>query len=382
MKGVAILGATGSIGASALAVLRQHPERFRAVALTAHRSVDALRALADRHRPALAVVSDAEVPADAGGGTRWASGRQALIEAATHPDADIVVNALVGAAGLEPTLAALEAGKRVALANKESLVCGGPLVLQAAERGGGELIPVDSEHSAIFQCLAGSRPSEVRRLIVTASGGPFRGWAPEMIACATPADALRHPTWDMGAKITIDSATLANKALEVIEAHFLFGVPYERIEAVVHPQSIIHSMVEMVDGSVLAQMGFPTMELPVLYALAYPQRLPYDCRRFDPVAAGTLTFEPVREDRFPAFALGVRAGRAGGTMPAVFNAANEVAVAEFLAGRIPFGGIADSIADALERWTGGPVRTLDDVREADAWARRAAHTYLTRLAPC
>jgi 1-deoxy-D-xylulose-5-phosphate reductoisomerase len=382
MKGVAILGATGSIGASALAVLGQHPERFRAVALTAHRSVDALRTLVARHRPSLAVVSDAEAPAESGTGTRWASGRQALIEAATHPDADIVVNALVGAAGLEPTLAALEAGKRVALANKESLVCGGPLVLQAAERGGGELIPVDSEHSAIFQCLAGARPSEVRRLIITASGGPFREWAPERIAQACAADALRHPTWDMGAKITIDSASLANKALEVIEAHFLFGVPYERIEAVVHPQSIIHSMVEMVDGSVLAQMGFPTMELPVLYALTYPERLPYDCRRFDPVAAGTLTFESVRADRFPAFALGVRAGRAGGTMPAVFNAANEVAVAEFLAGRVSFGGIADSIADALERWTGGPVRTLDDVREADAWARRAAHTYLNRLAPC
>jgi 1-deoxy-D-xylulose-5-phosphate reductoisomerase len=382
VKGVAILGATGSIGASALAVLEQHPERFRAVALTAHRSVDALRTLVHRHRPSLAVVSDAQVPADGGAGTRWAGGREALMEAATHPDADVVVNALVGAAGLEPTLAALQAGKRVALANKESLVCGGPLVLQAAERGGGELIPVDSEHSAIFQCLAGSKASEVRRLILTASGGPFRELPPELLASVTPADALRHPTWEMGAKITIDSATLANKALEVIEAHFLFGVPYERIEAVVHPQSIIHSMVEMVDGSVLAQMGFPTMELPVLYALSYPARLPYDSRRFDPVAAGTLTFEPVRGDRFPAFALGVRAGRAGGTMPAVFNAANEVAVAEFLAGRIPFGGIADSIADALDRWTGGPVRTLDDVREADAWARRAAHTYLTRLAPC
>jgi 1-deoxy-D-xylulose-5-phosphate reductoisomerase len=382
MKGVAILGATGSIGASALAVLGQHPDRFRAVALTAHRSVDALRALVDRHHPSLAVVSDAPVPEGRTGTTRWTSGREALIEAATHPDADIVVNALVGAAGLEPTLAALQAGKRVALANKESLVCGGPLVLQAAQRGGGELIPVDSEHSAIFQCMAGSRPADVRRLIITASGGPFREWAPELISSATAADALRHPTWDMGAKITIDSASLANKALEVIEAHFLFGLPYERIEAVVHPQSIIHSMVEMVDGSVLAQLGFPTMELPVLYALAYPERLPYDCRRFDPVAAGTLTFEPVRTDRFPAFALGMQAGRAGGTGPAVFNAANEVAVAEFLAGRIPFGGIADSIADALNRWPGGPVHTLDDVREADAWARRAAQTYLTRLAPC
>jgi 1-deoxy-D-xylulose-5-phosphate reductoisomerase len=381
MKGVAILGATGSIGASALAVLEQHPDRFRAVALTAHRSVDALRALVLRHRPALAVVSDAEAPASEGG-TRWMSGREALLEAATHPDADVVVNALVGAAGLEPTLAALAAGKRVALANKESLVCGGPLVLEAARRGGGELVPVDSEHSAILQCLAGTHPRDVRRLVLTASGGPFREMPPELLETVTPADALRHPTWDMGAKVTIDSATLANKALEVIEAHFLFGVDYARIEAVVHPQSIIHSMVEMVDGSVLAQMGFPTMELPVLYALTYPERLPYECRRFDPVAAGTLTFEAVRPDRFPAFALGVEAGRAGGTAPAVFNAANEVAVAEFLAGRAPFGGIPRAIADALSRWPGGPVRVLDDVRQADAWARRAAHESLTRLAPC
>lgn len=381
MKGVAILGATGSIGASALAVLEQHPDRFRAVALTAHRSVDALRALVLRHRPALAVVSDAQAPASEGG-TRWMSGREALLEAATHPDADIVVNALVGAAGLEPTLAALEAGKRVALANKESLVCGGPLVLEAARRGGGELLPVDSEHSAILQCLAGARPQEVRRLVLTASGGPFRQLPPELLESVTPADALRHPTWDMGAKVTIDSATLANKALEVIEAHFLFGVDYAKIEAVVHPQSIIHSMVEMVDGSVLAQMGFPTMELPVLYALSYPERLPYECRRFDPVSAGTLTFEPVRADRFPAFALGVEAGRAGGTAPAVFNAANEVAVAEFLAGRAPFGGIPRAIADALAQWPGGPVRVLDDVRQADAWARRAAHESLNRLAPC
>jgi 1-deoxy-D-xylulose-5-phosphate reductoisomerase len=382
MKGVAILGATGSIGASALAVLEQHPDRFRAVALTARRSVDALRALVLRHRPSLAVISDAEAPHGPDDGTRWMSGREALLEAATHPDADIVVNALVGAAGLEPTLAALEAGKRVALANKESLVCGGPLVLEAARRGGGELLPVDSEHSAILQCLAGSRPEEVRRLVLTASGGPFRELPMELLESVTPADALRHPTWEMGSKVTIDSATLANKALEVIEAHFLFGVPYERIEAVVHPQSIIHSMVEMVDGSVLAQMGFPTMELPVLYALSYPERLPYECRRFDPVAAGPLTFEAVRTDRFPAFALGVEAGRAGGTAPAVFNAANEVAVAEFLAGRAPFGGIARAIADALARWPGGPVRVLDDVRQADAWARRAAHESLSRLAPC
>lgn len=383
MKGVAILGATGSIGASARAVLAQHPDRFRAVALTAHRNAGALRELVAEMRPSLAVLADAPVPGDVpAGATEWRSGRQALLEAATHPDADIVINALVGAAGLEPTLAALRAGKRVALANKESLVCGGPLVLEAAQRGGGELVPVDSEHSAILQCLAGSRAEDVRRLVLTASGGPFRTWTPERIAAVTPADALRHPTWDMGAKVTIDSATLANKALEVIEAHFLFGLPYDRIEAVVHPQSIIHSMVEMADGSVLAQMGFPTMEIPVLYALTHPRRLPYRTRRFDPVAAGTLTFEAVRSECFPLFALGVGAGAEGGTAPAVFNAANEVAVAEFLAGRAPFGAIGEAVDDALQRWAGGPVRTLDDVLEADARARRATSDFLTRLAPC
>jgi 1-deoxy-D-xylulose-5-phosphate reductoisomerase len=381
-KGVAILGATGSIGRSALAVLAQHPERFRAVALTAHRNGDALARLAERWRPALAVVADGEAPASTDGGTRWAMGREALLEAATHPDADVVLNALVGAAGLEPTLAALRAGKRVALANKESLVCGGPLVLQAAREGGGELVPVDSEHSAILQCLTGERIGDVRRLLLTASGGPFRGWPRERLAEATPADALRHPTWDMGAKVTIDSATLANKALEVIEAHFLFGVPYERIEAVVHPQSIIHSMVEMVDGSVMAQLGFPTMELPVLYALTWPERLPYDLRRFDPVAAGALTFEPVEDARFPAFALGVHAGRAGGTAPAVFNAANEVAVRHFLDGRLPFTGIAALVGNALERCPGSPVHTLGDVLEADARARHCAEEFVNRQAPC
>jgi 1-deoxy-D-xylulose-5-phosphate reductoisomerase len=382
MKGVAILGATGSVGASTLAVHAQHPDRFRVVALTARRNADGLAALAARHRPALAVLADVPMPEHAGGAARWASGREALLEAATHPDADIVVNALVGAAGLEPTLAALRAGKRVALANKESLVSGGPLVLAAAREGGGELVPVDSEHSAILQCLPGGRADGVRRLILTASGGPFRDFSAERLAGVTPADALRHPTWDMGAKITIDSATLANKALEVIEAHFLFGVPYERIEAVVHPQSIIHSMVEMVDGSVLAQMGFPTMELPVLYALTCPERLPCATRRFDPVAAGTLTFQPVDTGRFPAFALGVEAGRAGGSAPAVFNAANEAAVAEFLAGRIPFGAIAEAIAHALEEAPVHPIDTLEAVRAADARARAATHRYLTRLAPC
>jgi 1-deoxy-D-xylulose-5-phosphate reductoisomerase len=382
-RGVAILGATGSIGRSALAVLAQHPERFRAVALTANRSAEALEALVREQRPELAVLADAPLPPGVPGRpTRWRSGREALFEAATHPDADIVLNALVGAAGLELTLAALGAGKRVALANKESLVCGGRLVLEAARRGGGELVPVDSEHSAILQCLHGAAPREVERLILTASGGPFRTLSAAELERVSPADALRHPTWAMGAKITIDSATLANKALEVIEAHFFFGTPYERIEAVVHPQSIIHSMVEFVDGSVLAQMGFPTMELPVLYALGYPERLPYRSRRFDPVAAGALTFEPLRAECFPAYALGVAAGRAGGALPAVYNAANEVAVAAFLEGQIRFPGIAHAIQYAMDRWAGSAPDSLEALLAADRWAREITETFTSRHALC
>ena len=254
--------------------------------------------------------------------------------AATLASVDIVVNAVVGAAGLDATLAALRAGKRVALANKETLVTAGELVTAAARAGGGEVVPVDSEHSAILQCLGRRPASDVRRLMLTASGGPFRGWTREQLERATVAEALRHPTWRMGRKITVDSATLANKALEVIEAHFLFGVPYDRIEVVVHPQSVVHSFVEFIDGSVLAQVGMPSMELPVLYALTHPERLPDDgVAPFDPVAASPLTFERVRADDFPALALGMAAGRAGGAAPAVFNAANEQAVALFLEGR-------------------------------------------------
>jgi 1-deoxy-D-xylulose-5-phosphate reductoisomerase len=383
VTGVSILGATGSIGASALAVLEQHAERFQVVALTAHRNGPELERLVARWEPRLAVLADedAELPT-ARGRTRWARGRAALMEAAAHRDARVVVNGLVGAAGLEPTLTALEAGKRVALANKESLVCGGPLVLAAARRGGGELIPVDSEHSAIFQCLQGTAVERVARLVLTASGGPFRSLDREALRTVRAADALQHPTWSMGAKITIDSATLANKALEVIEAHFLFGIGYDRIAAVVHPQSIIHSLVEFVDGSVLAQLGFPTMEIPVVYALSHPDRLPYETRRFDPLQAGTLTFEPLREEEFPAFRLGVQAGRSGGLAPAVFNAANEVAVAAFLEGRIGFPEIAAGVEETLTRWPGGDVEDLEAVREADGWARRTTATYIENLALC
>jgi 1-deoxy-D-xylulose-5-phosphate reductoisomerase len=355
MQGVAILGSTGSIGESALAVLGRQREHFRVVALTAGRNRDRLLT---QVAPGLA------------------RGARVLVEAATHPDAQVVINAVVGAAGLDATLAALRAGKRVALANKESLVMAGELVAAAARAGGGELVPVDSEHSAVLQCVSG-REGSLARLILTASGGPFREWAPERVRAATVEQALRHPTWSMGSKITVDSASLANKALELIEAHFLFGLPYERLDAVVHPQSIVHAFAEFCDGSVIAQLGFPTMELPILYALTHPRRLPDDgTRRFDPVAAGSLTFEPVRGDAFPAFHLGVAAGRAGGTAPAAFNAANEVAVAAFLRGGLPFGRIAEVIDAVLQRHAHAPATTLDAVREADARARADATRFL------
>ncbi|HVZ47749.1 MAG TPA: 1-deoxy-D-xylulose-5-phosphate reductoisomerase [Gemmatimonadaceae bacterium] len=355
---VAILGSTGSIGRTALRVLSRQRERFGVAALTAQSNAALLAAQADEWAPTfVGLVS----PNGAGAPPAWRTGAGALVDAATRDDVDIVVNAVVGVAGMDATLAALEAGKRVALANKESLVVAGELAAQACARGGGEIVPVDSEHSAILQCLGARRAPDVRRLIITASGGPFRDWASERIPGATRAEALRHPTWNMGNKISVDSATLANKALEVIEAHFLFGLPYERIEVVVHPQSVVHSMVEFVDGSVLAQMGVPSMEVPILYALTHPDRVDdAGTPRFDPVAASPLTFEPVRMEAFPALALGMAAGRAGGAAPAVFNAANEAAVALFLDGEIPFGGIATSIARALET-----------VRDADASGREA-----------
>jgi 1-deoxy-D-xylulose-5-phosphate reductoisomerase len=354
--GIAVLGATGSIGRSTLAVLARQRERYRVVAVTAHRSRQALE------REALAA-----------GAAYWATvetdGPDCLVEAATHPDADIVVNAVVGAAGLEATLAALRAGKRVALANKESLVMAGDLVLRTAVEGGGELVPIDSEHSAVLQCITG-HPESLARLTLTASGGPFRDWPADRVRAATVAEALRHPTWQMGRKITIDSASLANKALEVIEAHFLFGLPYDGIEVVVHPQSIIHGFVEFVDGSILAQVGHPSMELPILYALTHPERVADGgVPRFDPVSQARLTFEAVRRDAFPTFGLGVTAGRAGGTAPAVFNAANEAAVAAFLDGRIAFGRIPELIEAALEAHRPGPADDLETIRAADHAAR-------------
>jgi len=369
--GVAILGSTGSIGRSTLRVIERQGERFRVVALTAFGSRDRLLAQARASGADFVGLVNGDPGGRTPGGQSVATGTDCLIEAATHPEADIVLNAVVGAAGLRATLAALHAGKRVALANKESLVMAGDLVMEAARQGGGEIVPVDSEHSAVLQCLSGRPAADVRRLILTASGGPFRQWAADRMHEVTVEDALRHPTWDMGPKITVDSATLVNKALEVIEAHFLFGLGYDAVEVVVHPQSIVHAFVEFRDGSVLAQVGFPTMELPILYALTHPMRVEdVGTPSFDAVAAGPLTFEPVRANDFPAFTLGVGAGAAGGTAPAVFNAANEVAVRAFLGGAIPFRAIGEVIESVLSDHHVRPAIDLETVLAADHWARQ------------
>lgn len=365
-KGVAILGSTGSIGTTALRVLARQKDRFSVTALTANTNAALLAEQAEEFSPSYVGL----VCPDESVGSDWRRGADVLVEAATRDDTNIVLNAVVGAAGLDATLAALRAGKRVALANKETLVVAGALAEQACKEGGGEIVPVDSEHSAILQCI-GTRPrSEVRRIILTASGGPFRGWSKEQLADATLEDALRHPTWTMGRKITIDSATLANKALEVIEAHFLFGLDYDQIDVVVHPQSIVHSFVEFIDGSVVAQMSVPSMELPVLYALTHPERA-YDSGvgGFDPVGNSPLTFEPVAISRFPALGLGIEAGKRGGAAPAVYNAANEQAVALFLDGRINFGDIPRAIASALDKLGDLPGGNREELLEADASAR-------------
>ena len=382
MKGVAVLGATGSVGLSTLAVIRRHSGGFRVVAMSALRSVGALERLAAEFGTRELAVADAaalEARPDLSA-AGWRAGSAGVTELACLPGVDVVVNAVVGAAGLPPTLAALGAGKRCALANKESLVAAGELVLAAARRGGGELVPVDSEHSAILQCIGGARREEVHRLILTASGGPFRETSAAVLERADAAMALRHPTWEMGAKITIDSATLANKALEVIEAHFLYGLPYDRIDVVVHPSSIVHSFVEFVDGSVISQMGMPTMELPILHALTWPRRPPDPVLRdFDPVALSPLVFEPVDEERFPLFGLGVNAGRAGGAAPAVFNAANEVAVEAYLKGWVTFPGMAEVVAGTLKALDGCTASNLRDVLRVDGAARRRAAAEVERI---
>lgn len=375
-RGVAVLGSTGSIGTNTLQVIERLSQRFHVVALTAGRNVRLLVEQARRFRPRYVALATREGAAAArealGAGVRVGWGPEGLVEAAVLAEADIVVTAVVGAVGIRATVAALRAGKRVALANKESLVAAGELVTQAAAAGGGEIVPIDSEHSALHQCLRGEEPASVSRLWLTASGGPFRTWSLERMKSVRPEEALQHPTWRMGGKITIDSATLMNKGLEVLEAHWLFGMPLEQIEVVVHPQSIVHSMVEFVDGSVVAQMAPPDMKGPIQYALCYPQR---EKNRFGTLALtklGTLTFEPPDTERFPALQLAYEAGRMGGTAPAALSAANEVAVSAFLEGRIGFLDIARCVEEVLRRHRPVSADTLESVLAADAWARAAA----------
>jgi 1-deoxy-D-xylulose-5-phosphate reductoisomerase len=373
VRRVAVLGSTGSVGTQALDVIRKHPDRFRVVALAAGSNAELLARQVDEFRPALAVLAAGD-PArlEAPAGVTVRAGPAALLEAAAHPEADVVLNALVGSAGLLPTLAALDAGKTVALANKESLVAGGPLVTRRVADAPERLLPVDSEHSAVFQCLSAARLGDVRRVILTASGGPFRGRRREELEEASVAEALAHPTWRMGRKITVDSATLMNKGLEAIEAHHLFRLPIDRVEIVVHPQSIVHGLVELVDGSLLAQASRPDMRLPLQVALAWPERLPGGAEPIDLAALGRLEFEPLDAEAFPCPALALEAARRGGTAPCALNAANEEAVDAFLSGRLRFGAIPRVVERVLERHEPILDPDLDDVLGAEAWARAEA----------
>ena len=372
---VAVLGATGSIGVSTLDVIAHSGGRLRAAALSGRGKLGELRRQAKTHRPRWIVAADAETAqADDWSGlpeqTQLLTGADALCEIAAHSEIDLVVAAIVGSAGLHSTWAALEAGKTVALANKETLVMAGSLATQLAARTGATLLPVDSEHSAVFQALACGRREEVRRIVLTASGGPFRDYSRKQLAGVTVEQALDHPTWTMGPKITIDSATMMNKALELIEARWLFDLPPEQIEVMVHPQSVVHSMVEFIDGSITAQLSPPDMRLPIQYALTYPQRLPSPAARFDWSQPHQLDFRPADEDRFPALTLGRRAARDGGTAAAVLNAANEAAVALFLDRRISFTEIVPACQAVLDAHPYDPRPTLSELLQHDAWARK------------
>ena len=385
---VAILGSTGSIGCQALDVIARHPERFTVVALAAGANAELIVEQARTFGVDLVGMADtsaARAVRDAvGGGVEVVDGEHAATTLAAM-GADVVLNGMVGSRGLQPTLAALGAGSRLALANKESLIVGGALVTAATQRPD-QIVPVDSEHSALAQCLAAGRSAEVDRLVVTASGGPFRGRTRGDLGAVTVADALAHPTWDMGAVISINSATLANKGLEVIEAHLLFGVDYDRIEVVVHPGSVVHAMVEFVDGATMASLSPPDMRLPIQWALGYPQRLDWAPARMDWTQPVALQFEPLDAETFPMVGLAVSAGRAGGTAPGVFNAANEEAVGAFLDGRLPFLGIDEVVAAVLEEHSGTAAPDLEAVLDAEQWARNtdqkliAAHN--DRTAAC
>jgi 1-deoxy-D-xylulose-5-phosphate reductoisomerase len=374
MKHVAILGSTGSIGTSALAVVDAHPDRLRVVALAAGANAEGLAAQIARYRPRVVALAGGAAGALAATGVSLDGaaihdGVAGLIAVATHPDADIVLCATSGTAALEAVLAAIDAGKTIALANKEVLVMAGELVTEAARRRGVAVLPVDSEHNAIHQCLHGRTAADVTRLVLTASGGPFRSWSAGALQQASASDALRHPTWQMGRKITIDSATLMNKGLEVIEAHWLFGVTRDQIDVVVHPQSVVHSLVELRDGSMIAQLGVTDMRLPIQYAFSYPDRWGGAVPRLDLAACGPLEFHEPDLVRFPCLGLAYEALDAGGTMPVVLNAANEVAVEAFLQERIGFTAIADVIAAAMAAHTVAPAATLAAVRAVDGWAR-------------
>ncbi len=375
-RNIAILGSTGSIGRSALDVIERLPGRFRVTYLTAHRNIDLLRKQINQFRPRGVVVREEGAAAllreSMDGTTEILAGDEALLDIVSRDDVDIVLSSLVGFAGLKPTLRAVEAGKDVALANKETLVVGGALVMAKVHETGVRLLPVDSEHSAIFQCLQGEEIRNVDRLILTASGGPFLSLGTDQFDSITVAQALNHPTWRMGNKITIDSATLMNKGLEVIEACWLFGIPPDRIDVVIHPQSIIHSMVEFADGSVKAQMGMPDMRMPIQYALTYPERPPAPSPRLDFSSLREMTFLLPDTGKFQCLALAFRALMMGGTAPAVLNAANEVAVQMFLDGDLPFAGIPGIIRRALDAHTPAQAFTLQDLERIDAATRRSA----------
>ena len=372
MKKIAILGSTGSIGTQALDLCRRHPDRYRVTALTARGSREKLFAQVREFRPEMAGLTEgfdpAEIPEDLKF-CRFMSGQEALHAAAAEVDADQVLVSIVGIAGLRSVLDALKAGRQVLLANKEALVTGGHLVTDLAKKAGKPLLPVDSEHSAIFQCLQAAGGNKPEKILLTASGGPFRKWEKERIERATPVEALKHPNWNMGAKITIDSASMFNKGLEIMEARWLFDMPEDRIEVVVHPQSIVHSAVVFRDGAVLAQLGEPDMRVPIGYAMAFPERLETGVPAPDLTALGSLTFEKPDEDKFPALRMARACLRAGGAACAVFNGANEAAVAAFLRGEIPFGEIARRVEKALDRLAGLPADSIGEIMEADRLAR-------------
>lgn len=376
-RGIAILGSTGSVGRQTLDVLAEHSERYHVVALAARSWSPLLRAQVAKFAPQIVAIKerpgDLSVP-----GTEMLCGTSGLAEAATHPDVDIVVVATSGHDAIVPTMRAIEAGKIIALANKETLVCAGELIMPLVQRCNVSLRPVDSEHSAIWQALAGAPKTDIARIIITASGGPFRRASAHEMATVTAAQALEHPTWSMGGKITIDSASMMNKGLEVIEAHWLFDLPYDQIEVLVHPESIIHSLVEFVDGSQIAQLGLPDMRLPIHVALGYPERVPRSAPRLNLAEIGALHFEQPDEARFPALRLAREAGMAGNTFPTVLSASDDVAVAAFLKGSIGFTSIADVVAEVLDHHRPSGNLTVERILAADAWAREAATATITR----